>query len=158
MAMESIVLNRRTAALLIASAGLALTSRARGAGAEITVHKDPNCGCCTGWAQHLTAAGYAVKVVDTADLNAIKTRLRVPKELAACHTAEVAGYVLEGHVPAEALRKLLTERPQAIGLSVPGMPVGSPGMEGGNPQPFAVILFSANARNTYMRFLGAKAI
>jgi hypothetical protein len=157
MAIGRIMHTRRSAAFLLASAGLALTFRARAAEAQITVHKDPNCGCCTGWAQHLKAAGFATRILDTTDLNAVKTRLRVPADLAACHTAEVAGYVLEGHVPAEALKRLLAERPRAIGLAVPGMPLGSPGMTG-NPQPFDVVLFGADARRVYMRFVGDKAV
>ena len=156
--MDRIMHSRRTAALFIATTPLALCSRARAAAApEITVHKDPTCGCCTGWADHLKAAGFIVKIVETSELNAVKTRLRVPRELAACHTAEVAGYVLEGHVPAEALTRLLAERPEAIGLAVPGMPLGSPGM-GGTPQEYDVVLFGTAARRTYMRFLGTKQI
>lgn len=83
----------------------------------------------------------AVKVDETTNLHAVRTRLGVPSDLAACHTAEVSGYVLEGHVPAAAVRQLLEKRPSAVGLSVPGMPVGSPGMEGGAPEKYEVILF-----------------
>lgn len=100
----------------------------------ITVHKDPNCGCCTGWAEHLAKAGFEVKTIDTTTLDAVKKRLGVPTDLAACHTAEVDGYVVEGHVPAAALKRFLNEKPKATGLAVPGMPIGSPGMEGGTPE------------------------
>lgn len=92
-----------------------------------------NCGCCTGWVQHLKDAGFTVTVQETAQLPAVRKRLGVPGDLAACHTAEIGGYVIEGHVPAFALRQLLEKRPTAIGLAVPGMPAGSPGMEGGPP-------------------------
>jgi hypothetical protein len=120
----------------------------------ITVHKDPTCGCCSGWVQHLQKAGFVAKVVETRDIDAVKTRLGVPNDLAACHTAEISGYVVEGHVPATALRRLLAERPQAAGLAVPGMPIGSPGMEGGQPERYDVVLFGPNIRRTYMSFVG----
>jgi hypothetical protein len=123
-------------------------------GSAILVHKDPNCGCCSGWVRHLKEAGFAVRVDESAELHVVRTRLGVSPDLAACHTAEVNGYVLEGHVPAAALRRLLEERPHAIGLAVPGMPVGSPGMEGGAPQKYEVVLFGASGRQTFMRFIG----
>jgi hypothetical protein len=108
--------------------------------------------------QHLRKAGFTVQAVDTAELDAVKTRLGVPGDLAACHTAQVAGYIVEGHVPAAALKRFLAEKPSAAGLAVPGMPVGSPGMEGGPPEPYDVILFGPAGRRTYMRFLGEKAL
>jgi len=125
---------------------------------EITVHKDPNCGCCSGWVRHLQQAGFTVKTIDTAELDAIKTRLGVPADLAACHTAQVAGYVVEGHVPALALERFLAEKPDAMGLAVPGMPIGSPGMEGGNPEQYDVVLFGPAGRRPYMRFLGDRPL
>jgi hypothetical protein len=124
----------------------------------ILVHKDPNCGCCTGWVQHLRDAGFAVTVEETADLEVVRKRLGVPADLAACHTAEVAGYVIEGHVPALAVRKLLNERPDAIGLAVPGMPIGSPGMEGGAPQRYDAVLFGTTGRRPFMSFVGAENV
>ena len=150
---------RRSAVVVIAAAA-ALPAAGIWAAEEqvITVHKDPNCGCCTGWVEHLRETGFTVQAIDTAELDAVKTRLGVPRDLAACHTAQVAGYVVEGHVPAAALKRLLAEKPSAAGLAVPGMPVGSPGMEGGAPEPYDVILFGPAGRRTYMRFLGDKAI
>ena len=150
---------RRSAVVVIAAAA-ALPAAGIWAAEEqvITVHKDPNCGCCTGWVEHLRESGFTVQAIDTAELDAVKTRLGVPGDLAACHTAQVAGYVVEGHVPAAALKRLLAEKPSAAGLAVPGMPVGSPGMEGGAPEPYDVILFGPAGRRTYMRFLGDKAI
>jgi hypothetical protein len=124
----------------------------------IKVHKDPNCGCCSSWVQHLRDAGFMVEVDDAADLPSVRRRLGVPPDLAACHTAEVSGYILEGHVPAMAVNRLLTERPKALGLAVPGMPVGSPGMEGGHPEPYTVVLFGPAGRTTFMRFVGKEAI
>jgi hypothetical protein len=117
---------------------------------SVTVHKDPNCGCCTGWVQHLRESGFTVGVEETPDLDSVRTRLGVPR----CHTAEVAGYVVEGHVPAAAVRRLLAERPNAKGLAVPGMPVGSPGMEGGRPAPYTAVLLGADGPRPFMRFVG----
>ncbi len=94
----------------------------------MTVYKDPNCGCCHLWAEAMTAEGFDVKIEDRDDLTPIKARLGVPADLQGCHTAVVAGYFLEGHVPLEAVRKLLAEKPSIAGLAVPGMPSGSLGM------------------------------
>jgi hypothetical protein len=121
----------------------------------VVVTKDPNCGCCSGWVEHLRQAGFAVEVRDATDINRVRARLEVPSDLAACHTAEASGYVIEGHVPASALRRLLKEKPKAKGLAVPGMPVGSPGMEvhGTPPEEYNVILFGPT-RRIYARFKG----
>jgi hypothetical protein len=148
----------RRSALLAAAASL--TSGVRRAAAEpaITVHRDPNCGCCVGWVRHLQAAGFATTVLETSDIDAVKRHLAVPDDLAACHTAELAGYIIEGHVPAAALRRLLAEKPKATGLSVPGMPVGSPGMEGGAPEKYDVVLFGPDGRRTYMSFIGERSV
>jgi len=124
----------------------------------VTVYKDPSCGCCTGWADHLKQAGFALKVMETKDLDAVKRRLKVPSDLAACHTAEIAGYVVEGHVPALALKRFLNEKPNATGLAVPGMPIGSPGMEGGPPETYTVIQFGPQGRTNYMQFVGERAL
>src|SRR5260221_14236377 len=124
----------------------------------ILVHKDPNCSCCSGWVKHLKDAGFVVTVEETADLQPVRKRLGVPTDLAACHTAEVKGYVLEGHVPAAAVRRLLEKRPTAIGLTVPGMPTGSPGMEGGTPKRYDVILFAKTGHQPFMHFIGAENV
>jgi hypothetical protein len=150
---------RRTAFVLMAgAASLPITPPLAAEDQVITVHKDPNCGCCTGWISHLQAAGFSVRTMQTADLDAVKMRLGVPADLAACHTAQVAGYLVEGHVPAVALKRFLAEKPGAAGLAVPGMPVGSPGMEGANPQPYEVVLFGPTGRRSYMRFLGNRVL
>lgn len=157
MALLSQAVTRRSA-LAIFAAGLVVPAHAVSAPTPtIIVHKDPNCGCCTGWVQHLKEAGFAVTVRETAQLQAVRKRLGVPADLAACHTAEVAEYVIEGHVPASAIRELLEKRPAAVGLAVPGMPVGSPGMEGGTPQKYDVIIFGGSGRQTFMQFIGTKA-
>ena len=124
----------------------------------VTVHKDPSCDCCSGWVQHLQQAGFTVKTIETTDLKPVKTRLDVPYDLAACHTAQIGGYVIEGHVPAVALKRFLNDKSSAIGLAVPGMPVGSPGMEGGTAEPYDVVMFGPGGRRTYMRFVGDRAL
>ncbi len=120
----------------------------------IRVTKDPSCGCCGGWVDHLRAAGFPVEVNDTPEIDRIKARLGVPQDLQACHTAEISGYVIEGHVPAAAIRRLLEEKPQAKGLAVPGMPVGSPGMqvEGSPPEEYVVFLFGGFGKRPYARY------
>lgn len=126
----------------------------------VTVTKDPSCGCCDGWVEHIEAAGFPVRVLDSGDMFSLKQRLGVPVELASCHTAEVGGYVIEGHVPAAAVKRLLAERPAGVGLAVPGMPAGSPGMDfpGVQPEPYEVFLFDASGHNSFLRFLGAQEI
>ncbi|HEX8215294.1 MAG TPA: DUF411 domain-containing protein [Allosphingosinicella sp.] len=117
----------------------------------MTVFRDPSCGCCETWAQIARQAGYAVDLRDDQDMSGVKRRLGVPEELASCHTAEVGGYVVEGHVPLEDVARLLRERPKAIkGIAVAGMPLGSPGMEvpDGTKQPFQVIAFFDDGRTS----------
>jgi hypothetical protein len=127
---------------------------------KVVVNRDPSCGCCGAWVEHLRKAGFTAEVVETAELNRVKTRLGVPQALAACHTAEVSGYVIEGHVPATAIKRLLAEKPQAKGLAVPGMPVGSAGMEveGAEPETYSVILFGPSGQRRFARFRGSAEI
>ncbi len=149
---------RRSALALVAASLVLQRSPAEAESSAILVHKDPNCSCCSGWVRHLKDAGFAVTVEETTDLRPVRKRLGVPADLAACHTAEVDGYVLEGHVPAAAVRRLLEKRPTAIGLAVPGMPAGSPGMEGGTPQRYEVVLFGTTGRQPFMHFVGAESV
>jgi hypothetical protein len=93
------------------------------------VYKSPTCGCCSKWVDYLRAAGMEVKTTDIEDMGTIKERFGVPARMASCHTAVIGGYVVEGHVPLEDIRRLLAEQPKATGISAPGMPIGSPGME-----------------------------
>jgi hypothetical protein len=122
----------------------------------LTVTKDPSCGCCDGWVEHVEAAGFPVRVIESDDVFGLKHRLGVPTDLFSCHTAEVDGYIVEGHVPVAALRRLLAERPDAIGLAVPGMPTGSPGMDfpGVEPELYEVLLFDASGHSVFSRFRG----
>lgn len=106
---------------------------------EVQVYKTPTCDCCSKWVEHLEGAGFRVRVQDRTDLTPIKRQAKVPPALAACHTAFVDGYVIEGHVPADTVKRLLAERPKIAGLVVPGMPQGSPGMETGRVEPYDVL-------------------
>ncbi len=136
-----------TAALSIGGALIArpLSAASGQAGAQprsMTVYKDPNCGCCVEWVAHVRKAGFAVTVRDTADMTSVKASFGVPDALGSCHTAKVGNYVIEGHVPADLIIRLLREQPAGRGLAVPGMPMGSPGMEqGGRKDAYDVLLF-----------------
>jgi hypothetical protein len=153
------LMSRRDALILLGATPLGLTLPASAdALPVVTVHRDPSCGCCGAWVEHLQHAGFSATVVATSELGAIKQRLGVPADLGSCHTAEVEGYVVEGHVPAGAIRRLLAERPQAAGLAVPGMPTGSPGMEGGAPETFEVVLFGPHGRRTFARYKGDREL
>ena len=111
--------------------------------AMVEVWKSPTCGCCNDWIKHLEANGFQIKTYDTGN-TAMRKKLSMPEKYGSCHTAKVNGYVLEGHVPAREIRRLLQEKPKAVGLSVPNMPVGSPGMDGpeygGRKDPYKVML------------------
>lgn len=115
---------------------------------SITVYKDPNCGCCTGWIEHLRREGFTATVVEQADLGPLRRKLGVPDAVMSCHTAVAGGYFIEGHVPASAVRRLLAEKPPARGIAVPGMPIGSPGMESrdGRVEPYEVVLVDRTGR------------
>lgn len=132
-----------------AAANVAAVSRAANDSAPVvTVYKSPTCGCCTAWVDHLRQSGFRVVAIDTTDVEAVKRRYGVASEHAACHTAVVGGYVVEGHVPAEDIRRLLAQRPPITGLAVPGMPVGSPGMEGAYKQAYEVLAFRRGGEST----------
>ena len=121
---------------------------------RIDVWKSPSCGCCEGWIAHLRAAGFEVAAHDEGNTDA-RARLGMPLAYGSCHTGEVAGYALEGHVPAAEVRRLLQERPDAVGLAVPAMPVGSPGMDGaeygGRHDPYDVLLVRRDGRASAYR-------
>ena len=106
----------------------------------VDVYKSPYCGCCEKWVEHLRQGGFAVRTHDVNDVPAARQRLGMPERLGSCHTAKVAGYVVEGHVPAADIQRLLKEKPQAVGLAVPSMPPGSPGMESPKPVPYNTLL------------------
>jgi len=123
-------MQRRTLLALAATLPLAtFTAAARAAAPMVEIWKDPNCGCCQDWVKHLNKSGFATRVHDEGN-GAARQRLGMPAGLGSCHTGLVGGYAIEGHVPARDLQRLLKEKPKAVGLAVPGMPVGSPGMDG----------------------------
>jgi hypothetical protein len=112
-------------------------------GDTIVVYRSPTCGCCKAWEDHMRAAGFTVQSVETSELEAVKSEQAIPQPLRSCHTGVVGGYVIEGHVPAQDVARLLAERPDLRGLAVPGMPAGSPGMDvpGRENDPFEVFAF-----------------
>lgn len=128
---------------------------------DMAVFRDSNCGCCHKWVEHLQANGFAVTVHDVPSMKTVKVRLGVPFEIVSCHTGEIGGYVIEGHVPAAAIKRLLAEKPQGRGLAVPGMPIGSPGMEvdGREPETYDVLLFGGGgAPRRFATFRADKAV
>ena len=147
-------MQRRAVIQAFAGALLATALPVRAATPAVKVYKSPTCGCCTGWVDHMRAAGFTVTVDDSGN-TAARSLLGIPPSLGSCHTAEVGGYAIEGHVPAADVKRLLVERPKARGLAVPGMPIGSPGMEQGPPsgyQKYQVIAFTANGtRSVFAR-------
>lgn len=142
-------MNRFPALLLLAlSWAFAGGAIAADPGPVVTVYKSPSCGCCGKWVDHLRANGFRVTVHDVQNVEPFKERYGVPQRLGSCHTATVNGYVIEGHVPAADIRRLLAEKPKVKGLAVPGMPVGSPGMEQGNvKEPYDVVSFDETGRS-----------
>jgi len=131
-----------TAALLVGERRLAAAAPSP----VVTVYKDPGCECCARWVKHVAANGFVVSVRDVHDMDEIKRMMNVPPALQSCHTAVVGRYVIEGHVPADVIRKWLAERSPALGLAVPGMPNGSPGMEGGRAEHYNVLAFERDGK------------
>ena len=137
-------MNRRLLALAVP---FALLACGQAAAATVDVVKTPWCGCCSAWIEHLRSAGFEVRVSEVEDLAPVAAKLGVPDDLRSCHSASFGGYAIEGHVPAADIKRLLKEKPKAAGLAVPGMPVGSPGMEqGAAKQPYATILFDRSGK------------
>jgi hypothetical protein len=134
-----------TTALLIGStAALQAQGTKRAAPVAAKVYLTPTCGCCGKWADHMKAAGFAVTREVIAELDSVPARKKVPEQLRSCHTAVIENYVVEGHIPADVVRQLLKERPKILGIAAPGMPLGSPGMESPNPQPYVIVAFRAD--------------
>ena len=122
---------------------------------KMTVYKSPTCGCCSKWIDHVTAAGIAVDAKDVDDVSPFKREMGVPEALWSCHTGVIDGYAIEGHVPAAEIIRLRKERPKVLGLAVPGMPAGSPGMESPRPQPYDIIAFDKTGKTTVFAKRGA---
>jgi hypothetical protein len=151
------IITRRSALLGSAALVSLNTLRVSAEPAHIAVTKGPGCECCEGWAGHLRAHGFAVSVTESDDLDAVKVKLGIPEDLRTCHTGQIGEYRLEGHVPAVAVGHLLRDKPEGmIGVAVPGMPVGAPGMEvkGARSEEYPVILFGPAGRKTWARFKG----
>nr|WP_312968733.1 DUF411 domain-containing protein [Brucella intermedia] len=127
---------------------------------QMTMYKDPYCGCCDGWAEHMKAAGFNVTVKVEEAMESVKAKHGIAANLASCHTAVVDGYVIEGHVPAGAVKRLLAERPWATGLTTPGMPMGSPGMDmpGSKAETYDVLLFKGPMTKPFARYEGTQPL
>lgn len=132
-------------ASLLTVGGL-LATQQNSSAADIVVYKNSSCGCCNAWIEHLKENDYTVEVKNKNDVSPIKKELGVPGNLQSCHTAMVDGYVIEGHVPADLISKLRSEKPQIKGLAVPGMPMGSPGMEGAHKDAYNIIAFDSDGK------------
>ena len=134
--------------LYLASPALAQSQNTGSTLPPMTVYKNPSCGCCSKWIEHVERYGFTVKTYTTKNPNALKDRLGVPENMRSCHVGVIGDYLFEGHVPADLIEKFLAERPNTAGLAVPGMVVGSPGMEGHNPQHYDVVAFTKEGRHT----------
>lgn len=132
-----------------ALAGLFLSGAALAASVlpPVEVFKSPYCGCCEAWVQHMRQAGFTVNVRDVQDVPAARRAAGMPEQYGSCHTAKVGGYAVEGHVPADDVKRLLAQKPQAVGIAVPGMPQGSPGMESPRPQAYDTLLVAKDGSN-----------
>ena len=116
---------------------------------KITVYRSPSCGCCGGWIAHMKKHGFDITDIKTDNLDSIKQKYNLPQDLASCHTAIIDGYILEGHIPADDIKRFLTQKPNLKGLTVPAMPIGTPGMESGNiKQPFTVLAWNQQGNTT----------
>jgi hypothetical protein len=137
---------------LAGSASLAYVAAggAQSSAPAVTVFKSATCGCCSQWIEHMRSNGFVVKSMDVEDVGTIKTQYGVPESAGSCHTALVGGYVVEGHVPASAVKRLLAEKPKVVGIAVPGMPAGSPGMEvpSGRVDPYNVVSFDTAGKTS----------
>jgi hypothetical protein len=138
-ARDSVAAGEHTAAASASGTGTDAAAIASVDSLLMAVYKTPTCGCCRSWVDHARENGFHVTTTDVADVTPVKNTHKVPADLQACHTALIGGYVIEGHVPAEDIRRLLKERPDIIGIAVPGMPSGSPGMETGQVEKYEVI-------------------
>ncbi len=137
-----------TLILIVLAGATVLLNRQSDELPTVTVYKSPTCGCCAKWVDHMKANGFEVNVTDMPDVTPMKTRFGLPVALASCHTAVIDGYVVEGHVPADVVKKMLNEKPDITGIAVPGMPIGSPGMEveGRPAQQYDILAFTKDGK------------
>ena len=129
--------------VLVVAAPQDRAARAEVADGQVVVYKTATCGCCSKWVDHMRDAGFEVRAENVRDMTEVKRREGVPLDLASCHTTLIGDYVFEGHIPPRVIKDFLAEEPELAGLAVPGMPIGSPGMEGPNPVAYDVIAFDA---------------
>lgn len=149
-------MKKRLVIKLLAISALAMQLPAYAAAPVVDVYKSANCGCCSEWASHLEKNGFTVKVRNVGNPTDYREKFGIPDELGSCHTGNVNGYALEGHVPAADIRRVLAEKPKARGLAVPAMPMGSPGMEGPHRHPYDVMLVGENGRYAVYRHYDAR--
>jgi hypothetical protein len=154
------VISRRKVLVCVAMATLFPNAiHAQTASPKIVVAKDPSCSCCGSWVKYLRSSGFSAEIIETAEVERIKKDLGVPQSLWSCHTAEIDGYTIEGHVPADVIQRLLKERPHATGIAVAGMPSSAPGMDvPGASDAYDVTLFGAFGQRRYARFQGLREI
>lgn len=146
---KSLILTTVASSMLVITAlviGALLFNQESVEASDVVVYKSPSCGCCSKWVDHMRENGFSVEVHNHRDMNPIKAELGVPRHLQSCHTAKVGGYVVEGHVPANEIVRMLRQKPAVYGLAVPGMPMGSPGMEGPRNDPYDVLTFQKNGK------------
>ena len=140
----------------ILAASLAMPLLASAAGPVVEVYKSAYCGCCTGWVEHMQANGFDVKVKNVESPSDYREKFGIPQEFGSCHTAKVQGYAIEGHVPAADIKRLLAEKPKAVGLAVPAMPMGSPGMEGPRKDAYDVFLVKDDGKKSVYKHYDGK--
>ena len=146
---------RKSILQTVFAVSLAVAQPIGAAAPQVYVFKTPTCGCCSKWVEHLRANGFDVNVQDVTSTAEYRRKYGVPEKLQSCHTAVVSGYAIEGHVPAQEIQRLLKNRPKAKGLAVPGMPAGSPGMEGPRSDAYAVLIFDGEGRaSVYQKYPG----
>lgn len=154
--MRNISFSRRMSLIMAGVTTASFMVGGAGATGKMTMHKSATCGCCSKWAARMREAGFTVEEAVEADMASVKARLAVPAAMQSCHTAEIEGYIVEGHVPADAINRLLTERPRVTGVAAPGMPMGSPGMEMGEAEVYALYLFDAASSREFGKWRGGK--
>ena len=149
-------INRRHGLMFLGAMAASLVFGPARSASKMTMHKSATCGCCSKWAARMREAGFSVEEVIEPDMTAVKTKFGVPAAMQSCHTAEIDGYIVEGHVPADAINRLLGERPRVKGVAAPGMPMGSPGMEMGEAEVYPLYLFDAASSKDFGKWRGAK--
>ena len=153
---KSVIVLASTLLIVVAGLFIFMSPKPSDAATRMVVYQDPNCGCCSQWIDHVRAAGIEVEIRKTNEMAKVKLQNGISRNLQSCHTGVIDGYIVEGHVPAEDVLRMLEERPEIKGLSVPGMPKGSPGMEQGDPadyQAFDVVAFDGRGQMTRYRYV-----